>query len=307
MFSRFFLRSLLWRHLGAVLLALASVGAAPAAEAPATNSIKILTCNVRIDFPEDKKNGDNWEARQAFCRDVISRQGADIICLQEARAAHIAVLDDALKRHERYGMPDAERPHGPRMPGLSIYYDRERFTPAGSGGFWLSETPTVAGSKSWDSLGAVYINWIQLRDKRTKREFRIWNTHFDARSGLARQNEAVMVAQATRELAADYPQILAGDFNAHAASGPITLLHDAGWKDTYTEVHGPADPGLTFHGFRGADYRPNSTAAEGRGKIDFVFTRGPIRATAAEIIRDSQNGHYPSDHYFISATVELVP
>jgi hypothetical protein len=30
-----------------------------------------------------------------------------------------------------------------------------------------------------------------------------------------------------------------------------------------------------------------------------------VKTLAAEIIRDGKNGRYPSDHYFLSATVEF--
>jgi endonuclease/exonuclease/phosphatase family metal-dependent hydrolase len=297
------------RLVASLLLALAGVPAPAAADSAAVSPIRILTCNVRIDFPQDAAAGDNWTARQALCRDVIDHQAADIVCLQEARAPHLAFLEPAWSRYARFGLRASRQEGAPMLPGLSIFYDRQRFTPTASGGFWLSETPEVAGSKSWDAAGASYVNWVQLRDARTGREFRVWNTHLDANSkiSLARTNQAALVARATAELPPDFPQILAGDFNAPLASAPLGLIREAGWQDTYGAIHGPADPGPTFHAFRGPAFQPNPHSVDGAGKIDFIFFRGPLRATAAEIVRDGQNGHYPSDHYFVSGTVDFVP
>ena len=41
------------------------------------------------------------------------------------------------------------------------------------------------------------------------------------------------------------------------------------------------------------------------GKIDWIFTRGALVPTAAKIIRDAEDGRYPSDHYFISTTLKI--
>jgi endonuclease/exonuclease/phosphatase family metal-dependent hydrolase len=41
------------------------------------------------------------------------------------------------------------------------------------------------------------------------------------------------------------------------------------------------------------------------GKIDWIFARGATRVVGAAIIRDSRDGRFPSDHYFVSADVEL--
>ena len=41
------------------------------------------------------------------------------------------------------------------------------------------------------------------------------------------------------------------------------------------------------------------------GKMDWILARGHVRARAAEIITTERDGRFPSDHYFVSAQVEL--
>jgi hypothetical protein len=41
------------------------------------------------------------------------------------------------------------------------------------------------------------------------------------------------------------------------------------------------------------------------GKIDWIFARGATRVVGAEIIRDSRDDRFPSDHYFVSADFQL--
>ena len=97
------------------------------------------------------------------------------------------------------------------------------------------------------------------------------------------------------------PQILTGDMNANIKNQAIATLLEGGWADTYAAIHGLGEPGYTFHGFRGKERQ-----LKGRGsKIDWIFIRGDVETLATEIIRDGRDGRYPSDHYFISATLEL--
>jgi len=39
--------------------------------------------------------------------------------------------------------------------------------------------------------------------------------------------------------------------------------------------------------------------------MDWIFARGAVAVTDAELISESENDRYPSDHYFIAATVNI--
>ena len=39
--------------------------------------------------------------------------------------------------------------------------------------------------------------------------------------------------------------------------------------------------------------------------MDWIFARGEVRTVDAAIVTDSVDGRFPSDHYFVSATVEV--
>jgi endonuclease/exonuclease/phosphatase family metal-dependent hydrolase len=64
-------------------------------------------------------------------------------------------------------------------------------------------------------------------------------------------------------------------------------------------VHHVADPGHTFHGFKGPEHVSNT------GKMDWVFCRGNIEVVDAEVVTDVHEGRFPSDHYFITADVRI--
>jgi endonuclease/exonuclease/phosphatase family metal-dependent hydrolase len=274
------------------------------AAAPAEGLHRILSCNVRVPLESDAAEGNGWDDRRELCADVIAAQDADVVCLQECRIAQREYLLERMPEFDAYGLsnPDAQF-----TPNNSILYARERYELVSAGGYWLSETPHVAGSRSWGSNGVRFTNWVHLRERATGREMRVWNAHLDHVSHEARAEQArLLVEGATAMDASGVPQLLVGDMNAHAAHPAIVALVEGGFRDTYGAVHGPADPGHTFHRFLGPKFADvlDRERRPGR-KIDWIFTRGSVEAHAASIIRDGQGGRFPSDHYFISADVEL--
>jgi endonuclease/exonuclease/phosphatase family metal-dependent hydrolase len=267
----------------------------------AGSRLKILSCNIRRNVPEDQVAGNGWDARRDLCAEVITKQNADVICLQESVNPQWKDLSNRLPGFSSFGLANPDQVFNPTN---AILFARTRFEMVSAGGFWLSETPHVAGSKSWDSAHPRFVNWVHLRERESGKEFRVWNAHLDHIGQVARERQAQLIMEAS-EVFPDLPQLLTGDFNADAANPAIEIVKAGGWLDTYTAVHGPEDPGFTFHAFLGprfAEERPNARV---KGKMDFIFARGAVKTVAAEIIRDGRDGRYPSDHYFISAEVTL--
>lgn len=272
---------------------------AAAAETPVkanTGSHKILSCNIRMDVPEDSHTGDGWAQRKEFCGDVIAGQKADLIGLQETQEAQLTYLKSRLPEYDTFALLNP----GSR-PNNVIFFLRSRYELISAGGFWLSETPHIAGSKSWDSNAVRFVNWVHLKEKSSGKEFRYWNTHLDHKGDIARAKAATLIVEASQAFPKELPQILSGDMNADLNHPAIKNYKEGGWLDTFTAVNGPKDPGYTYHGFKGKK-RAN---AEDKNKIDWIFYRGSVKPLAAAVLRDDRNGHYPSDHYFLSAEVVI--
>ncbi len=261
---------------------------------------RVLTCNIRLPQPQDAEAGDGWPERRQLCADVIRSQHPDIICLQESELEQLEFLKSQLRGFESHGLTN---PHIAFRPQNSILYSTARYALLSAGGFWLSETPHVAGSSSWDSARPRFANWIDLKERATGTELRVWNTHLDHKGQVAREQQARMLLEACQPFP-DLPQVLAGDFNADTRNPAIVLLREGGWGDTYTSIHGPEDPGFTYHAFIGPK-RAERITPKNPGKIDWIFTRNVKRVLAAEIIYDQRDGRYPSDHYFVSADIVL--
>jgi endonuclease/exonuclease/phosphatase family metal-dependent hydrolase len=205
-------------------------------------------------------------------------------------------LSAAFPDYQTYAMADG--PLG-RHPANCIFYRAEGYKRISAGGYWLSTSPHVAGSKSWDSACERLANWIRIEDRKTGSEFRVINTHLDHVGQTARENQARLVAEDAAAYPQDYPQILTGDMNCDFRNNAISIFKAGGWRDTYDRVHGTEDPGPTYHEFQGPDYD------SAIGKIDWIFTRGAITPTGAAVVRDSRGGRFPSDHYFVSADLAM--
>jgi endonuclease/exonuclease/phosphatase family metal-dependent hydrolase len=256
--------------------------------------MRIITCNIRYFGAKDGNNG--WEHRRELCAEIIRSRQPDVICFQELWGEQFADLAAAFEDFATFGMVD--EPIGLR-PVNAIFYRRAALRRVSAGGYWLSQTPHVPGSRSWDSACVRLANWLRLQDRASGAEFRVVNTHLDHVSQLARENQARLIVEDAAAYPVDYPQLLTGDMNADSTNDAIAVFRRGGWIDTYAAVHGTENPGHTFHGFLGPDHVSDI------GKMDWIFARGAIAVTDAEVVMDSKRGRFPSDHYFIAAIVNI--
>jgi endonuclease/exonuclease/phosphatase family metal-dependent hydrolase len=83
-----------------------------------------------------------------------------------------------------------------------------------------------------------------------------------------------------RQYNSNAPVLLAGDFNLDVSSGPAaTAINQAQFQDAFANQHVPTTP---------------HTFLESGRAIDWIFTRGPIRASQSQVQRSvSASDHYP--------------
>ena len=294
---------------GASLAALApwlsqlSWALAPAVEKKSSNTHRVLCCNIRVALPEDEAKGVGWPQRRDICLQVIKNHKPDILCLQEVLKVQSDDFRKAFSGHQLFGFDGPEMDATPTgYHGIAknpILFSTARYELITGGTFWLSETPLLGGSLSWNTARARNASWVRLREKKTGKEFRVVNTHLDHKAQEAREKQTKLLLEEAAQYPANFPQLLAGDFNAGMDNTLHNAIREANWKDSYTEVNGPTEPGVTAHGFQSEEAKKNSK------KIDFIYTKGPVKALASTIIKDKIKGQFPSDHYFVSADILL--
>jgi endonuclease/exonuclease/phosphatase family metal-dependent hydrolase len=121
------------------------------------------------------------------------------------------------------------------------------------------------------------------------------NTHFDQAGVVARAESARLVVDRLSLLTPK--RIVLGDLNADETSEAAEIFTSAGYRDTYRVLHPDAEA-CTYHGFRGRGVRS-------LGKIDYIFCDESWATRSAGIVRDSDDGRYPSDHFPVVAELDV--
>lgn len=253
----------------------------------------MLSFNVRYDEPKD---GDHrWPRRREAVLAVLAERPWDFIGIQEALPHQAAEIVAGRPGHRAIlRSREAEEDRGEACP---LLYRADRWRLLDSGTIWLSETPAVPGSRSWDAACpriATFGRFGPLAAASSGESLLVVNTHFDHASAEARERSAALLRELVERHAG--PAIVLGDFNAPAASrtmeilrgGSSAPLQDAHANHPETEGHG------TYHAFRGV---------AGAARIDGILFSHGLRLRASEIDRRRIAGRTPSDHHPVSAVL----
>jgi len=244
--------------------------------------INIITYNIRYNNPGDGVNA--WPNRKDNVKALVKFHDADILCVQEALAEQF----DALSENTDFDFVGVGRDDGKRKGEFSaIFFDKTRFDKKDGGTFWLSETPDVP-SKGWDAVLPRICSWVKLFDKLNKKEFIVFNTHYDHVGVKARIESAKLIKQKIQEIAPKLPVVYTGDLNVTPETDAIatikSFLQDA--KEITTEP--PYGPTGTFNNF---DFN-----SELKNRIDYVFVNNGFKVQKFAVLSDSKDKKYFSDH-----------
>lgn len=258
-----------------------------------TDTLTVMSFNIRFDNPDDGINA--WPNRKDHVADMIgNRYPSDIIGLQEALKHQIDELQDRLPGYSWIGVGrDDGKERGEFSP---IFYRTGRFELIETDTFWLSETPDVPGSKSWDAAITRVVTWAKLKDLNSGQELLIYNTHFDHIGEQARLESAKIIRERILETE-ELPLILTGDFNVSESSDVYSVLADTpGLQDArYASQSGHQGPTASF-----SDWE---VLREPETRIDYIFVNDRVRVLNHQIADDQYDGRYPSDHLPVVAEV----
>jgi endonuclease/exonuclease/phosphatase family metal-dependent hydrolase len=261
-------------------------------------NVSLLTFNIRYGTASD--GPDAWANRRDMVFEIIREKPYDAVCLQEALRFQLDEIEAAAPGLAEIGVG---REDG-RTDGeySAILYNHARFTIAESGTFWLSETPEVPGSRTWQAANVRICTWARLIEKSTGSGVYIYCTHWDHVSQEAREKSAGLI---TRRIAArgfPDPVILAGDLNSAEDNPAVaTLKGDPAAPrliDTFRLAHPDETDIQTFNGFKPRDQW-------GRGKIDYILVQPGAAVSEAWIDRRERDGRFPSDHFPVGARLTV--
>ncbi len=260
----------------------------------ADSTIRVMTFNIRYNNPNDGVHA--WPHRKERVASVVRFHQADLVGMQEVLKGQVDDLEVMLPEYAWFGVGrDDGVAAGEYSP---IFYRKDRFDLLDQATFWLSETPEVPGSKSWDAAITRIVTWGLFKDKTTGRTFYLFNTHFDHRGEQARTESARLILSKIDALAGEALSVVTGDFNVvpttEAYRTMVGRLADARDR-TQAPPHGPEG---TFSGFT------VERDKVGR-RIDYVFVHPSIAVARYGVLTDHWNGHFPSDHLPVLAEIVL--
>lgn len=264
----------------------------------AQQPFNVMSFNIRLNTASDSLNA--WLYRKDNLASQVLFHDIKILGVQEALHSQMLDLQERLPQFRYCG---GGRDDGKTKGEYSaIFYDTVLFKVLACETFWLSLTPEVPGSKSWDAAITRIASWAKLQERKSKKIFYVFNTHFDHIGKTARKESAALLLKNANAIAGKTPFIMMGDFNSSNEEEPIQLLtykanplHVTDSKEiSKTPHYGPEG---TFNGFKEKerDSKP----------IDFIFLKGKWKVWKHATISQTWEGRFASDHFSVMANLGL--
>ncbi|MFK7738335.1 MAG: endonuclease/exonuclease/phosphatase family protein [Pirellulaceae bacterium] len=266
----------------------------------AAEPIKVMSFNVRYGAANDGPN--HWDKRKPLVAETIREFDPDLLGTQETLKFQADYISEQVDGYEYFGRSRMKSPN----EHCGIFFRAERFTQLAGGHFWLSESPEVPESKSWDSSLPRMATWVLLSDRSNElgRPILFVNTHFDHRGKQARLRSAELLRRKLKTIATvakDPTIVVTGDFNTGESTAPYDALvtKNEMLVDSFRVINSEkqSDEG-TFNSWKG------TTSG---ARIDWVLVDPKCNILSADAIRSNAEGRYPSDHFPVFATIAVGP
>lgn len=260
--------------------------------------LQVMTYNIRLNTASDSLNA--WPYRKDKLASVVMFYETNILAVQEALHEQMVDLQQRLTKYKYVGVG---RDDGKEKGEYSaIFYDTTRLQLLKSETFWLSLTPQIPGSKSWDAAITRIATWAKFRDKKTKKIFFAFNTHFDHLGKEARKQSALLLLQKVKTIAGNTAAIITGDYNSHPSDEPIQVITD---KNNPLHLTDSKEISLTPHYGPTGTFNGFGPKEESNDPIDYIFIKGPWKVLKHASLSQTWGGRFASDHFSVITTVKF--
>lgn len=252
--------------------------------------LKIITSNIRFANPSDGVH--DWPFRLPLLSALFKELKPDILGTQEGRKHQLQELDEMIPE---LVLVDSHRTWIPERMYPCLFINPQTITVERSGDIWLSETPGVAGSLSFESAFPRLCTWAEVTTIRDQLKLMVVNTHLDHILSSTRMEQIKVLIAEIRKIN-NRPVLIMGDFNESPLTEIQADLRAAfKLKDPWIEKNKAEE--TSHHGFQGRD----SISGD---RIDWILIPETFECSNIDLDRRADaNGVYPSDHYPLVATV----
>lgn len=263
-----------------------------------------VTANLRSQNADDGEN--SFNNRSKLLKDFFTERKFDIVAVQELSQDGLKRIEDCFAEYCAAVFP---RDLNGEDEAPAIFFKTSKFELMGMEVRALSNTEQVVGSRFEDqSICPRNYHLLRLRDKETRKQFFVINTHYDHEGQGARIGASKQIIERIKELQKidnrEYiaykrkgeiiPLIFCGDLNEDKDAAAVKYLESSKLiKDTTPDLD------FSYHGFKPEEKNNNI-------RIDYIYiTEGiEVEKSSAEII-ESYKGKLISDHRFIAVTMKM--
>lgn len=255
--------------------------------------LTVITCNIRFDNPADGPN--NWSHRRKFLAETLLSHTPHIIATQEGRFHQLKELESLLPG---YSIMDPHRSWINERMYPTFFIKENAFEFLKSEDVWLSETPHIAGSRSFESTFPRLMSMVQLQLKNSGKRLHCLNTHLDHVKTETRVAQAeVLASELKRSWNGLDDLIIMGDFN----DSPDSLVR----QHLLKEIPGLQDAWQIFNKTEESSHHAFAGEMPNGSRIDWILVDQKIKVVKAQMDKSMREGKFPTDHFPIVATLKL--
>lgn len=243
----------------------------------------LVDLNLRFGLADDGPN--SWEYRRECYPLLLNRFPADFFTFQEANDFQIEYLQALLPKHRLVG----QRSPAPPFWQNNVIFAHRDWHCHHQMHFFLSATPNIPSRQRQSRWPRQCTMGTFTKDQRT---LTVVTTHFDFDRPVQRQSARIIMDRIDR-LQENASVILSGDFNATPQADWYRLFSRPDRAKTrFKNIFDPPYPG-THHKFSGNP---------GDDHIDWILYRGDLVNDHQQVITDTFQDRYPSDHFPLLAS-----
>ena len=248
------------------------------------NTLEVVSYNIRYDNSQDGEN--QWDIRKETLASYLLKSSPDIIGMQEVLNNQLADLSNLLKEYKYVGVGREDgKTKGEYSP---IFYRKSKLKVLMSSTFWLSETPQKI-SVGWDAALERICTYALFIDRKSKKQFWVFNTHFDHLGQKARSESVNLILEQISILNVnDYPILITGDLNLTPETLPIKKFQ-SNLNDVLSDLNLNDPKYGTFNGF--------DITKDANRRIDYIFQKGFRVLSAEHLWIKTPKGLWASDHH----------
>ena len=253
----------------------------------------LTSCNIRFDNPADGAN--SWPHRRELISEVLLAPLPDVIASQEGRFNQLKDLETLLSD---YQIIDHHRSWIKERMYPTFFLRKDKFELLGSEDLWLSLTPDIAGSKSFDSAFPRLMTWMKVQLKDTEEKLFIVNTHLDHVKPETRVSQIRVLANEVKRVWDRTSRlIIMGDFNDSPQSEVRNILTDA-----FPDL---VDSWSLFNSVEESSHHTFNGKCENGTRIDWILVDKTAKIESCRMDKSHSEGRFPSDHFPIVCEISL--